>query len=65
MASPGMIRKVKIPTLWVIINLKVFAEFGEAAYDQQLLAFGSSVYFLVFQNPRITVRDKDRVETGG
>ena len=44
---------------------EVFAEFGEAAYYQELLALGGGVYFFVFQYPRVAVGDEDRVETCG
>lgn len=44
---------------------KVFAEFGEAAYYQELLALRGMVYFFVLEDPGVAVGDEDRVEAGG
>ena len=43
----------------------MFAEFGESAYDQELLALRGGIYFFVLQNPGIAVRNEDGVHPGG
>ena len=40
----------------------MFAEFGEAADDEELLAGGGRVDFFVFQYPGVAVRNEDGVE---
>lgn len=44
-------------------RLEMLAQFGEAAYDQQLLALGGLVYFFVFQDPGVAVGNEDCVQS--
>jgi hypothetical protein len=45
--------------------LEVLAKFGESAHDEQLLIRRSGIHFLMFEDPGVSVRDEDRVESGG
>src|SRR5271165_4156057 len=43
--------------------LEVFAQLGEAAYDEQLLIGRRGIEFFVLKNPGIAMRDENRVQT--
>ena len=45
--------------------LEMLAQFGEASDDEEFLAFGGSIDFLVFEDPGVAVGNEDRIKPGG
>jgi len=60
-----------IPVLWFGSlpirrgRLEMFAQFREATYNEQFLWRRNCIHFVMFENPRISMRHENRVQSRG